>query len=886
MQLQPRLKKFAEFLGQIVNPNKRAEATVTYELLVAETPKSDGAAYLGGPVMARIGKEVRFREGEMTAPFQSFIQADAIRSKEARFIHRRRQALGRENVSAGFEREVENATGLCLSGGGIRSATFSLGIVQVLASQGMLPQIDYLSTVSGGGYLGTFLTAFLGTPEQPAPAPASDGDAPKKPAPTAPAGQEGAPFKATQINDAIKATFDRTTGSESAAIRHLRNNSRYLASGGMWAVIKIIGLLVTGIVTNILLLLPVPLFGVLAILLMRWMGYWGPVTTPAFWMNVPTGWNAGMATNVCEWSASILAVLWVLLPLVRDIAHGNPPESKSQRFRVFWETLTLLAALVAVAAGMLLLLPNIFYALESAKRFAIGMLPQLANLLKPETLSAIGSIVTVVLGVFAERLKSGSAKNTASYLFILSGPFLYLLVFFFVTSRVFDATWGAWSAAWVCGATAVLSGWGWLLVNINDFSPHGYYRDRLCECYLAARGEDRTGFVARLVKKLLHGRNSGETKAQTGIGKLKQLPLSQMNATGAAPYHLINAAVNLPASHEPNLRGRDCDFYLFSKYYCGGPVCGYYETTDLEKFDNHVDLGSAMAISGAAASANMGVNTMRQYRFLLALLNIRLGYWLWNPLQGSSGVFRKPGPKYLIREMTGWMHEKTGFLNISDGGHIENLAFYEMLRRRCKFIIVVDGGMEPGMECADLMLAQRYAQIDLGVRFDLDITDLALNAKQRTRAYAVFGKIHYNMPEGSTAPEDLGWVIYVKLACTGGEPGYVSDYRRLHPDFPHQTTAQQLYDEAEFEAYRRLGECAGESLFRGELSGKPVNPAIESTSGEVAFNSLSEWFQALANNLLPDNDVAFINGPKGPPSTPGAKAPVEAGVSQGAPVAS
>ncbi|WP_172899839.1 patatin-like phospholipase family protein [Bradyrhizobium erythrophlei] len=50
---------------------------------------------------------------------------------------------------------------LCLSGGGIRSAAFALGIVQGLAKRGLLKQFDYLSTVSGGGYLGSFLTAWI-----------------------------------------------------------------------------------------------------------------------------------------------------------------------------------------------------------------------------------------------------------------------------------------------------------------------------------------------------------------------------------------------------------------------------------------------------------------------------------------------------------------------------------------------------------------------------------------------------------------------------------------------------------------------------------------------------------------------------------------------------
>jgi predicted acylesterase/phospholipase RssA len=47
--------------------------------------------------------------------------------------------------------------GVALSGGGIRSATFCLGVFQTLARQRLLKRIDYLSTVSGGGYFGSFL---------------------------------------------------------------------------------------------------------------------------------------------------------------------------------------------------------------------------------------------------------------------------------------------------------------------------------------------------------------------------------------------------------------------------------------------------------------------------------------------------------------------------------------------------------------------------------------------------------------------------------------------------------------------------------------------------------------------------------------------------------
>ncbi|HTS04045.1 MAG TPA: patatin-like phospholipase family protein, partial [Candidatus Eisenbacteria bacterium] len=54
----------------------------------------------------------------------------------------------------------DNLIGLAFSGGGIRSATFNLGFLQALAQKGLLSKFDYLSTVSGGGYIGSWLAAF------------------------------------------------------------------------------------------------------------------------------------------------------------------------------------------------------------------------------------------------------------------------------------------------------------------------------------------------------------------------------------------------------------------------------------------------------------------------------------------------------------------------------------------------------------------------------------------------------------------------------------------------------------------------------------------------------------------------------------------------------
>src|SRR5262249_48647626 len=144
---------------------------------------------------------------------------------------------------------------------------------------------------------------------------------------------------------------------------------------------------------------------------------------------------------------------------------------------------------------------------------------------------------------------------------------------------------------------------------------------------------------------------------------------------------------------------------------------------------------------GAAAAPNMGVASMRPLSPTIAFLNVRLGRWLrhpvdivrWasshNPTDKPPWWFGKPGPTYLIREAFKSGREITkahrrrlrgqGFVFLTDGGHIENLGVYELLRRRCALIIVVDGEADPDLDGGSLVQLERYARIDLDTRIDM-----------------------------------------------------------------------------------------------------------------------------------------------------------------------
>lgn len=728
--------------------------------------------------------------------------------------------------AARIDFKLHDAAGLAFSGGGIRSATFCLGVAQVLARRGLLPQFDYLSTVSGGGYLGSFLSCALGT---------------RQPGDTTPTTPESA---AARLED----VFQRQRGIESGLVRHLRNHSKYLLHGGLAGRLRILGLMFSGVAWNLMIMLPLPLFAaLLAYLVGPWL--WGEASSaagpvlPAF-----PGSPAGLALAVL---AAVFGLAWIALPGIQLVSHGRPPQSTGAIFRGLWENGTLgLGALTAVA-GAVFLMPALFHGHEWLRTALAGLqaggvkLDSLTEVL-PASLTGAAGAALAVLGAWLAphwpRLRALVVR-----LFILTGPLLLLAVFLLVGNKLGLARGdtATWPASVVLGVALGLAGWDWLFVNINTLAPHRYYRNRLCECYLARRAAEPAGFLQRCRRRLAGERVQGRTEV------LKQVPLSELGANLTAPYHLLNMTVNAPSSREKNLRGRGGDFFLASRDFYGSPLTGYARTAELERADPHFDLGTAMAVSGAAASPVMGWRTLPHFRFLMTLFNVRLGYWLRNPGRPAHlRLLEGAGPWYFFREMLGRIHERSRYVYLSDGGHIENLGAYELLRRRCKFIVCVDGGQEPGMECSDLVRLQRYAEIDLGVRLHFDTTDLQIGPNGLSRAHAILVKIDYapDHARGAEAgPDDdqLGWMLYVKLAMTGVEPAYVHDYRRQNPDFPHQTTGDQIYEEEQFEAYRALGECALDGLFREELTG-PRPP-----------QNVREWFQHLANHLLPDNDPVF-----------------------------
>lgn len=130
-----------------------------------------------------------------------------------------------------------------------------------------------------------------------------------------------------------------------------------------------------------------------------------------------------------------------------------------------------------------------------------------------------------------------------------------------------------------------------------------------------------------------------------------------------------------------------------------------------------MSLGTAMTISGAAASPGMGYHSSPALSLLLTFFNVRLGARLGNPSYAGDRTYKLLGPffaaKPMIQEAFGLTSDRKRYVYLSDGGHFENLGLYEMVRRRCHLIVVSDAGCDPACGLEDLGNALRNLNVDV-----------------------------------------------------------------------------------------------------------------------------------------------------------------------------
>ena len=244
--------------------------------------------------------------------------------------------------------------------------------------------------------------------------------------------------------------------------------------------------------------------------------------------------------------------------------------------------------------------------------------------------------------------------------------------------------------------------------------------------------------------------------------------------------------------------------------YCGAKSIGYAKLNDGTR--GNLTLGRAASISGAAVDPNMSFYQSSALTAFLTLFNARLGYWIKNP---GWGGWQAESPKFgdlLFTELLGRTDGRGEFVHLSDGGHFENLGVYELIRRRCRYIVAVDAGEDVDSSDDNLATLIRLSRIDFGVRIQVDTTPLRMAGDDRlTRTHVVVGRVRYDDVDYGEPP---GVLVYVKISMTGDEPVDLQKYARKAPDFPHQPTdLRQSFDEEQFESYRCLGDHIASNVF-------------------------------------------------------------------------
>jgi hypothetical protein len=309
-------------------------------------------------------------------------------------------------------------------------------------------------------------------------------------------------------------------------------------------------------------------------------------------------------------------------------------------------------------------------------------------------------------------------------------------------------------------------------------------------------------------------------------------PLSCDRAASVRPLHVINIALNLVNTDDPTWQERKAESLTVSAMHSGSGRLGYRSSLRYGG-DHGIGLGTAVTISGAAVSPNMGYHSSKPIAFLMTLFNVRLGWWLGNPGAHGNRTFHRAFPVFsvtpLAAEALGLSDAQHRYVYLSDGGHFENLGLYEMVRRRCHVIVLGDAGRDPKCTFEDLGNAVRKIRIDMGVpiTFRGSIAIRSRDAADAATAgrYCAIGEIDYQAIDGADAVN--GVLLYVKPAFYGGEPADVYNYAKGCDDFPHESTADQFFSESQFESYRALGYHTLQQIWGRQESGGELNELVD-----------------------------------------------------------
>lgn len=734
-------------------------------------------------------------------------------TREIEVINERRRKLERPEIPTIDVKPTTDheLVGLALSGGGVRCAAFCMGALQGLDSARLINRLDYLSTVSGGGYIGSAMTLAMS--------------------------KDGGKFPFDPAN-----SYD----GETRHTKHIRDNSRYLVPNGLRSVPVFAAIYLRGLLTGALIVLPILL--ALAALTIFFIPTYSDLDSRGF---LGGGLAGLLGDNPFPITTAVSLFIAGLLIVYALAAHGPPRDIRRPIAAIFGAIVTLILVALIFEIQPIFILAQFEGGASGAVAKGILELSKYYS-----TIAAIASpIVVPFMNLIAKSAVDKKKDSLTQKAMKLASKLVIYIVALFIplglwVVYILLSYWGISSSAeqWnyshapkflqsLIGAAQLATGdriiagsWGahitpsvivylgiafpiflvvWYFIDVNANSLHQFYRDRLVDAFL------------------LDPTKNWDEKHKNRNVAANDFHLTEISPVDT-PYHLINTTLNVPGSPRANRRGRNGDFFLLSRNFVGSEVTGYVETAAVKDFWAG-DIGTAMAISGAAAAPNMGIASLRPLAFTLALLNVRLGRWFPNPQQLSKfGKHRNwPRPRYFLAEALFRTRESFRYVFLSDGGHIDNLGVYELLRRRAAVIVVVDGEADGEMDFPSLVQLQRLARIDLGIRIRLPWGEIKRHTRQASDEiaaeqgrtmnpgpHAAIGIIEY--PGETPDQSELGVLIYLKASLTGDENDYVTDYKKRNPDFPHETTLNQFFSEEQFEVYRALGFHIANRLFTGK----------------------------------------------------------------------
>ncbi|SDM01508.1 Patatin-like phospholipase [Geodermatophilus siccatus] len=736
---------------------------------------------------------------------------------------------------------------VCLSGGGVRSASVALGAVQALRP--VVKEADYVISVSGGGYTAGALVQALtrGGSEDPR-------------------------------TDGVDRNPDNALAPGGVVEDHLRRHSSYLASTAGKLVLAL-ALLARGLIGSLFVLfsgavvvgvLVGAFYAAVPVTRLSHVAAAGSDSSVSYPVpHAPALYGLGVLAGVAclSWLAGVVLTSW------RD--------QRSLACRLLLRTAQAAAALAAVVAAFVLVVPAISYATcwlyaRTGDSSAITVGGPLVAVL----LSYLATVAAAFwkkpgsVREFRERGKAArsTATTPASVLRLLLVTLVlallaavWLLVFGAAVATRADAT--ALTVALVVGVLWVVVGG---FVDETALSLHPFYRSRLASAFAvrARQGVAVPYLPSEPTTLSTHGRVHPDDWRSPG------------------PRFVFAAAANLVDDDRtaPGLRAVS---YVMSSDHIGGPDVGWVPTSVAieacpQQLKRDLTVQAAVAISGAAFASAMG-RASSWYGSLLAISGARLGSWLPHPdylllrqnlaaeddwtLPGMPHVRRLP---YLLREVLGVHPYFQRLLHVSDGGHYENLGLVEALRRRCRTIYVIDASGDAPPTAGTFGAALRLAHDELGVRIEpeegFDLFDLvpgsgkpfepedplaALNARLCKRGVVTM-RITYPEESGLAPDQRTGVLVLAKAVLWPQLPYELLAYAASNPVFPHDSTADQWFDEGKFSSYKRLGHelglrCRSLGEHTGDLSGSadgagargPTPPAPPVGNGAAVASAVS-----------------------------------------------